>query len=926
MKKVIPLFIFLGILYSLPAQIVINEFSASNKDAFFDNYNDNEDWIELYNTSTEEINLEGYHLSDKIDNPTKWSFPSGVTIPAGKHLLIFASDRDEYVNGFLHTNFKLTQMRQEHIILADPSGQILDMIQMTEPTQKNHSRGRAADGAAEWNIFDSPTPNDDNTGGFVDYAPKVNMSQPSGFYYPNAGITVAFEVPEGTDVHYTTDGSLPRETDPIYTEPLHLTSTTLLRARAYSIASFILPGFVESNTYFINENFSYPVISVGSEGFQELFGGDPFGGGNEDDVYSSFEFFDEQQFQFEMDGDFRSHGNDSWQFDQKGIRFYVRDQYGWANKIDYQLFPTSERTDFDVVIIRAAGSDNYPFAQLDWGAPGCHLRDAYAQTLAEANDLNLDYRRYRRCILFLNGQYWGIYSMRERVDSDYTNYYYDQSERWVDMLEYWGGLDVRYGSANEWYNLTNFIQTQDMSNPDNYAFVASELDINSFIDYFILNTFLVNTDWLNWNTKWWRGRNDPIVKWHYSLWDMDNIYDLGQNYTNLPTTTADADPCVEDAPNIGLGDDNAQDQLGTFASLFDNPDFVQAYINRYADLASTTFSCESMLGHFDAMVAELEPEMPRQIDRWGGSMSEWQENLEHMRSQIEAKCSIIADQVVDCYEDEGISGPYELVINVEPPLGGQVQINTAVGQNYPWVATYFGGTEISLKALPAPNNSFHHWEVGNHAFSPNEFSEAISLSLESGDEITAFFTGFIPCIEPFGLVVDSTMTSAQLSWAGASDAISYEVRYRLNNSGEDWQVLSSLEATTTLNGLDMCSAYDLEIRTICSTSLSAYSSFSFQTACANNTEETALVVQEINAYPNPFLDQITLDIVLAKKENIILEINDLTGKLVKKINAGTLGQGQHRLQFSGENLTSGIYLLQLYSEYYPLEQIKLIKR
>jgi hypothetical protein len=238
------------------------------------------------------------------------------------------------------------------------------------------------------------------------------------------------------------------------------------------------------------------------------------------------------QRMFQMEGDVKRHGNDSWAFPQKGFRFYVRDDYGYANKIDAKLFPTSNRTDFDVVIIKAAGSDNFPDG--DNAGRVTHNRDAYVQTLCEKFDLNVDVRRMKNAITYVNGVYHGVYESRERIDVDYTEYYYNNGEKWVDMLEYWGGLQIVAGSDTAWNNLFNYIINNSMANNANYNYAISKLDPLSLIDYIMLNTYTVNSDWLNWNTAWWRGRKPgEEVRWRYKLWDQDNTFNLGSNYTGL---------------------------------------------------------------------------------------------------------------------------------------------------------------------------------------------------------------------------------------------------------------------------------------------------------------------------------------------------------------------------------------------------------
>lgn len=713
--------------------VVINEFSASNVDGLQDNLGKHPDWIELYNTTNSTVNLTGYYLSDKIDNPTKWQIPAGVVIPANDHQLFICDGRDEMTFSGIHTNFKLTQMKQEYIVLSDPSGVPIDFIQMVNPTQQDHARGRIADGAPTWGVTTQPSPNQSNQNFKTEYTDAPIFSEVAGFY--NGSITLTLLAGADAEIRYTLDGDEPTNfNSSLYTGPITISSTTVVKAKAFPTVDTHAPSFTIVNTYFINETHSLPVVSVSSDRVETLLNGNNF----DRNYITHTEYFEDGTRIFDMLGHFRSHGNDSWNLDQRGIRFYVEDDYGYAHKIDHQLFPTSDRTDFDVFILKASASDNFPRAAIEWGRPSCHIRDAYVQELSDRNDLNLDERRYRRCVLYVNGEYWGVYEMRERIDSDYTKYYYDQGEQWVDMLEYWGGLDARYGSDDDWETLYDFIVSNDLSISSNYDYVTERLDVSSMIDYIILNTFVVNTDWLNWNTKWWRGRKGEGTGWRYCLWDMDNIFGLGQNFTGLPDVTWESDPCdVEgvfgdvDNPDIG--------HIEMLVALFENENFFQQYASRYADLAATTFSCENMLGLLDEMIAEIEPEMPRQIARWNGSLDDWYENLDSLRSQIQNKCVVVVDQVADCYEEEGLTGPYDLLVDVFPPASGKVQMNSAIGTTYPWTSSYFGGIDLNFTALPEINFAFSHWEVANNTFSPDETQIAINMSLETGDTIIANF-------------------------------------------------------------------------------------------------------------------------------------------------------------------------------------------
>ena len=89
MKTVLPasqpllVLIYLALLTPVSGQIIVNEYSVSNLSTITDNHGKYEDWIELYNTGDETIDLGGYYLSDKPDNPTKWQFPEGIMMDPG---------------------------------------------------------------------------------------------------------------------------------------------------------------------------------------------------------------------------------------------------------------------------------------------------------------------------------------------------------------------------------------------------------------------------------------------------------------------------------------------------------------------------------------------------------------------------------------------------------------------------------------------------------------------------------------------------------------------------------------------------------------------------------------------------------------------------------------------------------------------------
>jgi gliding motility-associated-like protein len=716
-------------LHTAEAQIVINEYSCANKAIIADDFGNYEDWIELHNPTGAAIDISGYFLSDKLSNPTKWQIPAGTVINANGYRLFYASGRDANTGLALHTNFKLTQTQNERILFSDQGGVIIDSLS-TRPTRVNHSRGRTPNGSPTWQIFSSPTAGLANGAGFDDYVATPVLSLPAGFYGGAQSISMSCATP-GASIRYTTNGAEPNATSTLYSGPVNVATSTAIKARAFPASANLLAGFTETSTYLLNISHDIPVVSLVSNDYASLFSGGGWG-----EITSNLEYFTSTGvLQFEAYGESDPHGNDSWAYPQKGVDFVVRDQYGYNNEIDYQIFPTTPRTKFQRIMFKAGASDNYPFTNGSGG--GCHLRDAYIQSLAERANMHVDLRRNDHCAVYINGEYWGLYEVREKMnDPDYTDYYWNQAEPDIDLLSFWGGLNVRYGSAADWNNLYATIMSTDLSVQANYNTITTRLDIASVIDYIILNSWSVNSDWINWNTMWWRGRANPEVKWKYSLWDMDNTFNLGQNFSGWPTTGFNADPCALDDNFENAGPNEGH--LDIFNRLMANEEFKARFVNRYAEMINTYLGCEFALAHFDSVVAHITPEMPQQIARWGGTMAEWQSHLTFMRNQIIGRCEYIEQNgIINCYE---VDGPHDLAFNVEPAGAGTIRFNELQIPSYPWSGGYFGGVEAEIEATPSGSSyEFWYWEVFNSDLTNDSTIALNSFMIEAADSIVAHF-------------------------------------------------------------------------------------------------------------------------------------------------------------------------------------------
>lgn len=714
--------------------IFINEYSASNM-THLDGFGRTESWIELYNASPDTFyNLEGYHLSNDIDNPTLWQIEDGI-IPPNSKVLVYASRRDFSSGTELHANFNLRQLRPDQIVLADPDGVIIEAYEMYT-TQVHHSYGRTTDGGPDWGVFTNPTPGSpNNTNSYVAYTTKPTFSLEAGHY--SSAVTVALASSGSNEVvRFTTDGSTPNETSTLYTAPFSVSQTTTVRARAFSSDPDYEPGFIETNTYLINENHSIPVFSFsGDADLLELFNGNA-----SLRPHAHFEYFESDgQYIDENFGDFNKHGNDSWSYPQRGVDFISRDEFGYNRRLEHPFFETSDRTRYRRLMVKAAANDNYPFEN-----GGAHIRDSYIQTLSQLADLDLDERSSTNVIVYVNGEYWGVYDLRERVDdNNFTDYYYGQdytfreSDIYLQFIKTWGSTQAHFGNApalQDFDSLVQYIQNNNMGNTTHFEYVDNLLNINSLIDYFVINSYVVSRDWLNYNTGWWRGLNPAgqAQKWRYILWDMEAALGHFINYTGLPNDTATAPPCQAEDLQPGNPHTTIIKKL-----IQENEQVREQYVTRYIDLLNTHLSSERVIQVLDSMVGVITPEMPRHTQRWGGNIATWENNVQEVRDFLLDRNNYMLSQgLANCYN---LTGPFATTFNVFPENSGKIKMNSIWIEEYPFTAQLFGNINTNLIAEANQGYFFSHWEVDGAVVLPDASSLEVELMISQATEVTAYF-------------------------------------------------------------------------------------------------------------------------------------------------------------------------------------------
>jgi hypothetical protein len=663
----------------------------------------------------------------------------------------------------LHTDFNLNSTGQE-ITLLNALGTIED--QHTIPAmQINHSYGRRPDGSSTWAYFDVPTPTGTNNAStyYNGYAGKPVFTLPAGFY--TGPQTVGISAGSGV-IRYTLDGTDPNNSSPLFTAPLTIDSTTVVRARVYSSSPLDLPGEIITNTYFINENISLPVVALTSDPVNlfdhnygiYVFGPNadtttvPFFGSNFWQGWerpANIEFFDDAGVQgFETPSAISIQGNYSKAWPQRGFSVKAKENYN-GSAIEYPLFPSKPHiTEYKSFNIRNAGSD--------WNT--CHMRDRFNQKTVQGKT-DIDIMDGRPCVLFINGKYWGVYELRERQDKNYIESNTGVSADKIDFLEFDG--NIIEGSNEHFLDMAAMIGTSNMALPANYAQVKNMLDIENFVDYFATETFVMNIDWLGSytnNIKFWRP-NKPAGKWRYMLWDTDLSLGfaeaLGTGQPEMNMLSLAIDPTTPNPHSTML------------KGLLENTEFRHYFVNRYADLMNTIFQPSEMQERAYALRDEMLPEMTRHFNRWGMTSTIWggfigrstdvpswnneidtmlqwsSERIGHARDQVEAQFAL-TKQV-------------DVTLNVYPEGAGKIHISTITPESLPWTGVYFDGVPVTMTVEANPGFQFTHWQSNYNVTTPFT-GKSLTLNISSDDTFTAYFEQLEDMFEVYPNPFDDQLT------------------------------------------------------------------------------------------------------------------------------------------------------------------------
>ena len=572
--------------------LVINEVMVSNLGYARQSDGDCYDWVEIKNISSEAVQLSEYWLSDDNKNYQLQQLPDWTLEPGEKLLVICTGEEPTLGGDVAQACFSLDSNR-EQLYLCTESG-LVDYVSLHD-IPVNGSCGRTGTGNGFF-YFTTPTPRDENGAGFRRVSEKPEPLEPDGVY--NGVDNVAVELRAPGRIYYTTDGTVPTEYSTEYTGPVMLDKTTVVRA--ISVEEGCAPSRVQTLSYIINEYHQIPVVSLVADDFDAFQGMYQSGYVNQR-IPGVLALYETDGSGFKNAGGIGLAGAGTrTKYPKKSLSVKFGGKYGDGH-LNYDIYDIGI-TEYDALNLHVG--EDYLFTV---------VRTGLFQNLGMELGDDVIVQHSKFCALYVNGNYYGLFCLKEKFTEQFYASIKGVSEESVTVLKYPVEL-----TSDFYLDVIKFCRENDLSQPENYEYFCKTVNVDSLIDWFLLEGLAGNSD-LGGNMRVMRTTEGEDTRWHFVLYDMD--WSLGN-----------ADAIFF---NFLSNNDYHSVQIYTILSaLFENADFRDRLLNRYAQVWDTTLSNENFIAMLDSMAAVIAPEMPRERALWGNDVALWESNLEKVRSYI----------------------------------------------------------------------------------------------------------------------------------------------------------------------------------------------------------------------------------------------------------------------------------------------------
>lgn len=542
------------------------------------------DWLEIKNVSAESIQLSDYYLSDDEDYLKLWRFPE-KTLPGGQSVIVLCDDSQQPPNsGYLKADFKLSAER-ERIYLSDSQGQLLDYVFLRDiPYDCSYGRTEGENG---WFFFDRPSPGEPNKPGYRRIS-ATPVSIYSDGVFENSRVKVGFEG-EGT-IYYTTDSSLPHAGSPRYDKPFTVSDTCIVRAVA--VEEGAMPSRPLTLSYIIDEGHTLPVLSLvtnNKDDFSRMYNNKR----KDMEVPGSLSLYEEKG-SFTIPCGIEMHGEASLSMPKKNMSVRMSGTYG-QDMLYYDAFDggVAEFSDF----ILRSGQD-FPYSI---------VKNELLQNLCLQFSDNVPAQRSKQCVLYIDGEYRGLYVLMEKLNEQFYASHYGVDPDSVTIIK------ARATADSSFYKeVIGFARANDLSRAEDYERFCEIVDIDSLIDWMIIEGYAANADITNGNLRYCRSDEDD-GRWRFMLYDMDSTMD-SPSYVFKNVLKPNALQCSE-----------------FITPLMKNEAFRDRFLSRAGEALNGALSEENVTAELDRLAALIAPEVERDYKRFNMTLRQWESSVETLR-------------------------------------------------------------------------------------------------------------------------------------------------------------------------------------------------------------------------------------------------------------------------------------------------------
>ena len=569
--------------------VVIQEVMVSNQSYARQSELGYSDWVELKNVSGETVELSAYALSD---GDTDYSLAAAGSLEAGRTLLVYC-DKDE-AGGVLNTGFGLSPNSDRVLLKCENA--VVDYLYLHD-IPVNDSYGRLT-GQEGFFYFTVPTPNEDNGSPAYRFVSEKPEGARDGVYENVGGVTVDLSTP-GT-IYYTVDGTVPTAHSPVYTGPFEIGSTTIVRA--VSVEEDAAPSRVLTLSYILNEGHKIPVLSLVADDYG-AFNSMYRSGYLNSRIPCVLSLYEEGGSFTQAGGLGLAGAGTRTKYPKKSLSVKFSGKYGDGD-LKYDLFGTGI-DEYDAVTLHVG--EDYVFTV---------FRTDLFQNLALAMGGNAVAQHTKFCALYVNGEYKGLFGLKERWTEKFYADLMGVSEESVEILKYPVEL-----TSSFYLEVIQFCRENSLADPANYQHFCELVNVDSLIDWYLLEGLAGNPD-IGGNMRVLRTTEGADTRWRFGIYDLDWSM---RNTDSIFTTF------------YNNNDYHYGQIYAILSAAWKNPDFMDRLLKRYAEVWDTVLSNESIVGMIDEMADEIRDEMPRERSIWGDSnnnVANWERNVNILRSYI----------------------------------------------------------------------------------------------------------------------------------------------------------------------------------------------------------------------------------------------------------------------------------------------------